>query len=107
VQASYKRSLSVLNHASQRGFITKSGLMVGFGEEKEEILEALKDLRENGCTILTIGQYLPPTTAHYPLFRFYHPDEFEELKRIALEYGFSHVESAPKVRSSYHADQQF
>jgi lipoic acid synthetase len=107
VQASYERSLLVLKHASQRGFIAKSGLMVGFGEEKEEILQAFKDLRENGCTILTIGQYLPPTKAHYPLFRFYHPDEFEELKTIALQYGFTHVESGPKVRSSYHADQQF
>ncbi len=107
VQASYQRSLSVLKHSSQKEFLTKSGIMVGFGEEKEEILRCFDDLRKSGCSILTIGQYLPPTKKHYPLFRFYHPDEFDELKEIALDYGFTHVESGPKVRSSYHADQQF
>ena len=107
VQASYKRSLSVLKHAAKSGVVTKSGIMVGFGEDREEILQSFNDLRETGCTILTIGQYLPPTKKHYPLFRFYHPDEFKELKELALQYGFTHVESGPKVRSSYHADQQF
>ncbi len=107
VQASYKRSLSVLEYAAKKGFLTKSGIMVGFGEEKDELLSSFQDLRKAGCSILTIGQYLPPTKEHYPLFRFYHPDEFAELKEAALSYGFTHVESGPKVRSSYHADQQF
>ena len=106
VQASYRRSLSVLKHAAERGFITKSGLMVGVGETKEEIIQTLKDLKHIGCRIITIGQYLPPTKQHYPMERFYHPDEFKELKEIALAIGFTHVESGPLVRSSYHADDQ-
>lgn len=106
VQASYERSLKILNHAKQRNFITKSGIMVGAGETKGEIIQTLKDLRNIDCNILTIGQYLPPTKMHYPLDRFYHPDEFAELKRVALDLGFTHVESGPLVRSSYHADEQ-
>jgi len=106
VQATYQRSLSVLKHAKGRGFVTKSGIMVGVGESKEEIVQTFRDLREIGCDILTVGQYLPPTKAHYPLDRFYHPDEFKELKAIALQLGFRHVESGPMVRSSYHADEQ-
>jgi len=106
VQAQYDRSLSVLNHAKQRGFITKSGIMVGLGEQWDEIIEVLRDLRAVDCDIITIGQYLPPTKEHYPLDRFYSPQEFAELKRIALELGFKYVESAPLVRSSYHADEQ-
>jgi lipoic acid synthetase len=106
VQARYDRSLSVLEHAKQRGFIIKSGIMVGLGEQWNEIIELLHDLRAVDCDILTIGQYLPPTKMHYPLDRFYTPDEFAELKRIALKLGFTHVESGPLVRSSYHADEQ-
>ncbi len=106
VQAFFERSVSVLDHAKKRGFTTKSGMMVGVGEEKEEIIQAMKELRNVGCDILTIGQYLPPTKMHYPLTRYYHPDEFKELKRIGLELGFKHVESGPLVRSSYHADEQ-
>lgn len=105
VQATYKRSLSVLGHAFEKGFITKSGIMVGLGEIKEEVLNTLLDLRKMGCSIVTIGQYLPPTKQHYPMDRFYHPDEFKELKEAALAMGFTHVESAPLVRSSYHADE--
>jgi len=106
VQAFYSRSLSVLQHAKHLGFVTKSGIMVGVGETIDEILQTLSDLREIDCNILTIGQYLPPTKMHYPLDRFYHPDEFAELKQIALGLGFRHVESGPLVRSSYHADEQ-
>ncbi|MCD6375717.1 MAG: lipoyl synthase [Caldisericaceae bacterium] len=106
VQARYDRSLSVLEHAKKRGFVTKSGIMVGLGEHWEEIIQLFKDLRDIQTDILTIGQYLPPTKQHYPLDRFYTPEEFEELKRIAIELGFTHVESGPLVRSSYHADEQ-
>jgi lipoic acid synthetase len=80
--------------------------MVGLGEERDELLATLSDLRRVGCSILTVGQYLQPTPAHLPIARYYHPDEFRELKRQALEMGFSHVESGPLVRSSYHAREQ-
>lgn len=106
VQATYPRSLSILQHARQKGFITKSGMMVGVGESREEIIQTFRDLREIDCNILTIGQYLPPTKMHYALDRFYRPEEFRELKGIALELGFDHVEAGPLVRSSYHADEQ-
>jgi len=106
VQATYTRSLGVLRQAKQRGFITKSGLMVGAGERKDEIIRTMRDLRAIGTDILTIGQYLPPTKQHYPMDRFYRPEEFAELKRLGLEMGFTHVESGPLVRSSYHADEQ-
>ena len=106
IQAKYDRSLSVLKHAKSRGFITKSGIMVGVGETYKEIYQTLADLREIDCNILTIGQYLPPTRQHYPMERFYHPDEFAEIKNRALAMGFTHVESGPMVRSSYHADEQ-
>lgn len=106
VQAKYNRSLSILNHARERGFITKSGIMVGVGEILDEIYQTLSDLRKIDCNILTVGQYLPPTKQHYPMERFYHPDEFAEIKEKALTMGFTHVESGPMVRSSYHADEQ-
>jgi len=106
VQAKYERSLQVLNWAKQEGFTTKSGFMVGVGESREEIVEVMEDLRKIDCNILTIGQYLPPTKAHHPLDRFYHPDEFAELKEIGLEMDFDFVESGPLVRSSYHAEEQ-
>ncbi|MEJ2545731.1 MAG: lipoyl synthase, partial [Calditrichaceae bacterium] len=106
IQAKYDRSLSVLNHAKGREFITKSGIMVGVGETYDEIYQTFADLREVDCNILTVGQYLPPTKQHYPMERFYHPDEFAEIKEKALKMGFTHVESGPMVRSSYHADEQ-
>lgn len=105
VQATYRRSLSVLEHAKKRNFVTKSGMMVGIGETKEEILQTFRDLRDIDCNILTIGQYLPPTKRHYPMDRFYHPEEFFELKKEALKLGFRKVESGPLVRSSYHAEE--
>jgi lipoic acid synthetase len=106
VQATYDRSLSVLEHAKSRGYITKSGIMVGLGENHEEIIQTMKDLRSIDCDIITIGQYLPPTKTHYPIDRYYTPQEFDELKEVGIELGFKHIESGPLVRSSYHADDQ-
>jgi lipoic acid synthetase len=80
--------------------------MVGLGEEHDELMVVFDDLRTNGVSILTIGQYLRPTPKHAPMVRYYHPDEFAELKRLALARGFVHVESGPLVRSSYHAHEQ-
>jgi lipoic acid synthetase len=105
VQATYERSLSILRHAGELGFTTKSGMMVGVGENLEEVFDTLRDLRSVKCDILTVGQYLPPTKQHYALHRYYHPDEFAEIKKEALAMGFMHVESGPLVRSSYHADE--
>jgi lipoyl synthase len=104
----YERTLELLDRARRYapGIPTKSGLMVGLGEEWNEILEVLADLREVGCQILTLGQYLSPSAAHLPVARYYHPDEFAMLKSSALSLGFGHVESGPLVRSSYHAHEQ-
>jgi len=105
-QADYQRSLELLNRAKRRGFITKTGLMLGIGERTEEVIEVLKDLRSINCDILTLGQYLQPTKEHLPVDRFVHPDEFKILKETGLQMGFEHVESGPLVRSSYHAEGQ-
>jgi lipoic acid synthetase len=105
-QARYERSLELLDRAKKRGFVTKTGLMVGIGERTEEVLEVMTDLRKVRCDILTLGQYLQPTKAHLPVERFVTPDEFKMYKRVGLEQGFAHVESGPLVRSSYHAEQQ-
>jgi lipoic acid synthetase len=105
-QGKYQRSLELLRRAKQDGATTKSGLIVGMGETMEEVGEVMRALREAGCDILTIGQYLQPTKAHLPIARFYHPDEFAALKREGSALGFRHVESGPLVRSSYHAEQQ-
>jgi lipoyl synthase len=104
-QADYEQSLRVLSYAKQAGLKTKSGIMVGLGETKDEIIQVMKDLRANNVDILTIGQYLQPTKEHLPVVRFVHPDEFAEFKKIGLELGFEFVESAPLVRSSYHAEK--
>ena len=103
----YARTLELLDRSRRYapGIPTKSGLMVGLGEERDELVSTFKDLREAGCGILTIGQYLRPTDRHAPMVRYYHPDEFRELKEIALDLGFVHVESGPLVRSSYHAHE--
>jgi lipoic acid synthetase len=104
----YPRTLEVL--ARSRAYAphipTKTGLMLGLGETHDEVVETLRDLRGVGVDILTIGQYLRPSGSHLPMVRYYHPDEFAELKRIALALGFGHVESGPLVRSSYHAHEQ-
>ncbi|WP_019417414.1 lipoyl synthase [Anoxybacillus ayderensis] len=107
-RATYERSLEFLRRAKemQPDIPTKSSLMVGLGETKEEILEAMDDLRAVGVNILTIGQYLQPTKKHLKVEKYYHPHEFMGLKEIALAKGFSHCESGPLVRSSYHADEQ-
>ncbi|HJR75893.1 MAG TPA: lipoyl synthase [Nitrospiraceae bacterium] len=105
-QGKYSRSIDLLRHAGQLGMKTKSGLIVGMGETMEEAREVMRDLRSAGCEIMTIGQYLQPTKQHLPVARFYHPDEFAQLKAEGLAMGFSHVESGPLVRSSYHAEQQ-
>jgi lipoic acid synthetase len=104
----YPRALELLSRARQwaPGIPTKTGIMVGLGETWDEILDVLRDLRTVDAQILTIGQYLRPSLAHLPMDRYYTPDEFRELKRLALDLGFGHVESGPLVRSSYHAHEQ-
>ena len=103
--ARYQRSLDMLAHAKRvRPFIpTKSGLMVGLGENPDEVVEVMRDLRRHSVDILTIGQYLRPTQKHLPVVRHVAPEEFDEYKRLGYEMGFQHVESGPLVRSSYHA----
>ena len=103
----YARTLELLERSRHYSpdIPTKTGLMVGLGEERGEIIETLEDLRRVDCQILTIGQYLRPTAEHAPMARYYHPDEFLDLKVAALELGFVHVESGPLVRSSYHAHE--
>ncbi len=105
-QANYGRSLAVLERAADSGLVAKSGIMVGVGETKEEVAVLMEDLVAAGCSILTIGQYLQPTPAHHPIDRFWHPDEFAELKALGESAGLKHVESGPLVRSSYHAAEQ-
>ncbi|GIN11880.1 lipoyl synthase [Shouchella clausii] len=107
-RAKYDRTLEFLRRAKEMhpDIPTKSSLMVGLGETKEEILETMDDLRANDVDILTIGQYLQPTKKHLKVIKYYHPDEFAELKEIAMQKGFSHCEAGPLVRSSYHADEQ-
>jgi lipoic acid synthetase len=114
-RARYDRSLQVLAEAKamaleiagRPGTVhTKSSIMVGLGETREELRQALRDLRAVDCDILTLGQYLRPTSRHLPVERYVHPDEFEEMKQEGLGLGFRHVESGPLVRSSYHARDQ-
>jgi lipoyl synthase len=107
-KARYERSLELLRRARELdpGAVTKSGVMVGLGETKHELLTVFADLVDHGCEVLTVGQYLRPSPKHLPLVRYYHPDEFDELREEALALGFRHVESGPLVRSSYHAERQ-
>jgi lipoic acid synthetase len=105
-QGKYQRSIELLGRAKRLGMTTKSGLIVGMGETIDEARDVMRDLRVIGCDIMTIGQYLQPTRDHLPVARFYHPDEFAQLKAEGLAMGFRHVESGPLVRSSYHAEQQ-
>jgi lipoic acid synthetase len=104
----YDRALQLLDRSRTYApdIPTKSGLMVGLGEEWDELVQTLNDLRRVGCQIVTIGQYLRPSLANLPMSRYYTPAEFAELKRIGIELGFGHVESGPLVRSSYHAHEQ-
>lgn len=103
--ATYDNSLNVLRYIASKGIRTKSGIMLGLGETREEILRTMDDLLSVGCQIMTIGQYLQPTKNHYPLQEYIHPDTFAEYGRIGKEKGFRHIESAPMVRSSYHAEK--
>jgi lipoic acid synthetase len=107
-QGKFERSLELLKeaHRIDPGTLTKSGLMVGLGETRDELLEVFEGLRRSEVDILTVGQYLRPTPAHLPVQRYWTPDEFAELKVAAQAMGFRHVECGPLVRSSYHAEEQ-
>lgn len=105
--ANYRRSLQVIRMAKDYGAITKSGLMVGLGESLAELKQTMQELREHGCDLLTIGQYLQPSLKHQPVSRYYTPEEFDRLREMALDLGFLEVVSGPLVRSSYLADKLF
>jgi lipoic acid synthetase len=104
--ARFSRSLELLSRSRQAGLVTKSGIMVGLGEEWEEILETVRAIREAGTDVLTVGQYLRPSSDHLPVRRYYTPEEFAQVRDIAMGLGYAHVESGPLVRSSYHAAEQ-
>jgi lipoyl synthase len=105
IQAKYWRSMEVIKTLKQGGMRTKSGIMLGLGEKKEEVIQTLQDLANAGCDVVTIGQYLQPTKKHLPVHRFAHPDEFAEYKEIGYQLGLDYVESGPLVRSSYHSER--
>jgi lipoic acid synthetase len=105
IQAKYRRSLEVIRHLKDAGMRTKSGIMLGLGEEKEEVLQSLHDLADNGCDVVTMGQYLQPTQKHLPVARFVHPDEFAYFREEGYKMGLDYVESGPLVRSSYHSER--
>jgi lipoic acid synthetase len=100
IQAKYRQSLQTLSILKEGGMRTKSGIMLGLGEEKEEVIQTLKDLKANHVDVVTIGQYLQPTKKHLPVARFVHPDEFAEFREIGYNLGLDYVESGPLVRSS-------
>jgi lipoic acid synthetase len=102
--ASFPRSLELLRRSKEAGLLTKSGIMVGLGEERLEVEETIRAIRSSGTDILTVGQYLRPSPRHLPVVRYYSPAEFDELRAFALALGFAHVESGPLVRSSYRAE---
>jgi lipoic acid synthetase len=106
--ARYERTLKLLENVKRfaPGMVSKTGVMVGIGEETDELLEVFQDLAAVNVDILTIGQYLRPSKDHLPMTRYYHPDEFRFMKEEAMKMGFRHVESGPLVRSSYHAHEQ-
>lgn len=106
IQAKYDRSIEVLRYLKEQGIHrTKSGIMLGLGETEDEVIEALRDLREANVDIVTLGQYLQPTPKHLPVVSFIEPEMFDKYKEIGLEMGFKYVESGPLVRSSYHAEK--
>ena len=106
VQASYPRSYRILEHARKRGAVTKTGLMLGLGEELDEVHAVIRELAALGVDIVTLGQYLSPSKDHLPIARYVHPDEFAQLEAFARDAGIAHVVAGPLVRSSYHADGQ-
>jgi lipoic acid synthetase len=103
--ASFLRSLELLRRSHEAGLLTKSGIMVGLGEEWDEVIDCVRSIRASGTDILTVGQYLRPSPSHLPIARYWTPAEFERLRETALGLGYSHVESGPLVRSSYHAEE--
>ena len=105
IQAKYWRSMEVIKTLKAGGMRTKSGIMLGLGETKEEVVQTMTDLYTNGCDVITIGQYLQPTKKHLPVHRFVHPDEFAEYREIGYNLGLDYVESGPLVRSSYHSER--
>jgi lipoic acid synthetase len=105
VQARYERSMATLAHLKTGGMRTKSGIMLGLGETENEVLQTMRDLRNSGVDVLTIGQYLQPTKKHLAVARFVHPDEFASLREAGYQMGFDYVESGPLVRSSYHSEK--
>ncbi|MBS1664977.1 MAG: lipoyl synthase [Bacteroidetes bacterium] len=105
IQAKYWRSMETLKVLKEGKMRTKSGVMLGLGETKEEVVQTLRDLRGSGVDVITLGQYLQPTKKHLPVVRFVHPDEFAELREIGYTLGFDYVESGPLVRSSYHSER--
>lgn len=105
IQAKYHRSMEVLRILKEGGMRTKSGIMLGLGEKKEEVIQTITDLKNSGVNVITIGQYLQPTKKHLPVVRFVHPDEFREYKEIGYQMGIDYVESGPLVRSSYHSEK--
>lgn len=105
IQAKYWRSMEVIRILKEGGRRTKSGIMLGLGEKKEEVIQTIRDLKDNGCDVITIGQYLQPTAKHLPVQRFVHPDEFAEYREIGYSLGLDYVESGPLVRSSYHSER--
>jgi lipoic acid synthetase len=105
IQAKYHRSMEVLRTLKEGGMRTKSGIMLGLGETKEEVIQTMTDLKNSGVDVVTIGQYLQPTKSHLPVVRFVHPDEFKEYKEIGYQMGLDYVESGPLVRSSYHSEK--
>lgn len=105
IQAKYHRSLEVIRYLKEQGMRTKSGIMLGLGEQKAEVVQAMQDLYDHGCDVVTLGQYLQPTPRHLRVERFVPPHEFESYKAIGYEMGFDFVESGPLVRSSYHAER--
>ncbi len=105
IQAKYWRSMDVIKTLKAGGMRTKSGIMLGLGETKEEVLQTLQDLVNAGCDVVTLGQYLQPSKKHLPVQRFAHPDEFAEYRQAGYEMGLDYVESGPLVRSSYHSER--
>lgn len=105
-QAAWDRSLAVLKYARSYGAVTKSGIMLGLGEEDHEVVEAMRALADHGVEILNLGQYMRPSSRHLPVQRWVHPDTFAELREIGMKFGFVHIEAGPLVRSSYRADEQ-
>jgi lipoic acid synthetase len=106
-QAVYQRSLDLISEAHEKTLITKSGIMLGLGESKNEVFQVMDDLRATGCQILTMGQYLAPSQRHHPIKRYIRPEEFDDFKKEALRRGFKAVASAPLVRSSFRAEELY